>query len=141
MHFRSRTHAYNPWEHLEYMGAEIVYGTTMMKESGIWIQEAGLVVLRPGMSPRLERCVLAHEAVHCEYNDARLAPGPEHDRRERRTNTIAAMRLIPCTAWRALDGCSIREMCERLNVVPGIVKAYERCTQAPWEVLADVGAA
>lgn len=95
-----------------------------MEHSGIYVHEARVVVLRSGMSARLERCVLAHEAVHAEYGDIPRWDGEHHDADELRANLLMAHRLIGCGEWRRYNHLSVPEICDRLGVVPRVVEVY-----------------
>lgn len=95
-----------------------------MEYSGMYVHEARVVVLRTGMSARLERCVLTHEAVHAEYGDIPHWDGEHHNMIELRTDVITAHRLIGAREWRRYGHLSVPEVCDALHVVPKVVETY-----------------
>lgn len=106
------------------MGVRVTYGGRAMQHSGLYIHEARVVVLRTGMSTRLERCVLTHEAVHAEYGDVPQWDGEHHDMIELRTDVVMAHRLIGHRQWRRYGHLSVPEVCDALHVVPRVVEVY-----------------
>jgi len=64
-----------------------------------WLPWLRLIVVRDGLHPTHERCVVAHELVHVDFDDVQLAGrGPDGTRlgrrAEHRADQIAAQRLI-----------------------------------------------
>lgn len=123
-------HNYEPLAHLDHLGVSVAYGGAEMEYSGIYVHEARLVVLRGGMSERLQRCVLAHEAVHAEHGDMPQWSDEVHEAIELRTDIIAARRLISGRQWERLRHLPTSEVCERLDVVPHVVEIHRRYSGA-----------
>lgn len=83
---------YDPHTHAAALRLRVDYGDPGPGRNGLYTQ--GRIILRPGLTRRVERCVLAHEIVHAEYDD-RPTPDPVwHAKREHRADRIAAHRLI-----------------------------------------------
>lgn len=127
---------YDPLKHLDDLGVRVAYGGRGMEYSGIYSHDGRIVVLRPGMSERLERCVLTHEAVHAEYGDVPQWDGVFHQANELRADVIMANRLIGRRQWQQVKDRPVEEICERLDIVPHVVDVYERyCTHTPAAVM------
>ena len=90
---------YDPWIDLD-SRPEISLGTLKLKHgNGIWYADLGVIVLREGMTPAEQRCVLAHELAHID--NAHIRPDSDHglgahiiDRQEAEADRLAAFRLI-----------------------------------------------
>ena len=85
--------------------------------------------LRPGMTQRLERSVLAHELAHAVLGDVPSKFGLVNVKQERRADEWAATRLISLDAYREAE--MLREahapaMAHDLGVITRLVHAYQR---------------
>lgn len=74
--------------HAEDMGARIVWATDL-PERGRWVDGAGVILLRHGMTERRTLSTLAHELAHHYYRD-----GPQTPAIERRAWRWAARLLV-----------------------------------------------
>lgn len=89
--------SYDPYAHAQQLGVNIIYESPGHGRKGLYLgKRRGVptVLLRPGMSEREERSVLAHELVHVEHDDQPTADHAWGARRERRCDRVAAERLI-----------------------------------------------
>lgn len=109
-------------------------------ELGLHIIEAGgthaggyrpgenVIRLRPGMSRRATRTVLAHEIGHHLLGHRPTHFGPVLARQERSANEWAARELIPIAAYREAeylrDG-HVPSIAFELDVLPVIVESYQ----------------
>lgn len=117
---------YDPIKHLDGLGVRVVTGGRDMEYSGIYVHEGRAIILRPGMSDRLKRCVLTHEAVHAEHGDVPQWDEEHHRLVEIRTDIIMSHRLITHSQWREVQHMDIQAICDRLDVVPHVVEVYRR---------------
>lgn len=117
---------YDPYAHLEYMNVRMKYGGRRMEQSGVYYDEDRTIVLRSGMSPRLERCVLAHECCHAEHRDVSTWDDDIFDWQELRADRTAAFRLITCTGYRAVAHLPKPLQCDKLGVVPRVLNLYAK---------------
>lgn len=88
---------YDPHIDAENKGIRIIYKDPGANRLGLYvgtIHGAPIILLKPGMSARIERCVLAHEIVHAEHDDQPTYDLVWHAKRENRCDRIAAQRLI-----------------------------------------------
>lgn len=108
------------------MAVRVAIGGRDMEYSGIYVHEGRIVVLRPGLSDRLKRCVLAHEAVHAEHGDIPRWDGAHHDADELRADIVMAKRLISRRQWHEVRHLGTSEACDRLNVVPHVLDVYKK---------------
>lgn len=79
---------YDPQAHAESLGVGIVH-RPIGKDSGLWVPRYNTIFLRPGMSARHERSVLAHEVAHVTLNHSATSR-----REELSADRVAAYRLI-----------------------------------------------
>lgn len=86
--------AYDPYQHADQLGLTVHYGNPGTGLLGLYIHRRRTIILRAGLSARVERCALAHEIVHAEYEDEPTSDGAWSARREARCDRIAAERLI-----------------------------------------------
>lgn len=79
---------YDPHAHATDMGVKIVH-RPIGKETGLWVPRYNAIFLRPGMTARHERSVLAHEVAH-----ATLKHSATSRREEAAADQLAAYKLI-----------------------------------------------
>lgn len=86
---------YNPWHHVKSLGVSV--GWHPLKHSnGLWLPSKRHIVLNIRLPEWAITPILAHEAVHAEYDD----PADTGERIERRCDRVAAERLIdPMRLW------------------------------------------
>lgn len=99
-------------------------------EAGRWVPDRGLILIDSRLSPREERCTLAHELGHAFHrHPASGSSGPRADV-EAQADAFAAMLLISEAAYRraeTLVGCSHPgALAEILDVDARIVEARQR---------------
>ncbi|WP_237196938.1 ImmA/IrrE family metallo-endopeptidase [Rothia nasimurium] len=88
---------YDPYQHAHELGVTIIHTNPGPGLNGLYTGKhngAPTIHLRPGLTTREERSVLAHELVHVEHDDQPTADHAWSARRERRCDRIAAQRLI-----------------------------------------------
>lgn len=113
---------YDPWSHADALGIPVRYRPGLAWE-GLW--HHGTILLRPGLTRRVERSVLAHEIVHAEHDDQPTTDTVTHTRQERRADRIAAERLITPADLRAAQRISDDPgmWCHELDVTGWILTA------------------
>ena len=79
--------------HAETLGLRVVWAADL-PERGRWIDGAGVILIRHGMTERRTVSTLAHELAHHHYGD-----GPQTPAIERRAWRWAARLLVPCDAY------------------------------------------
>lgn len=122
-----------PDEHLQdaldALGVHIVTTPLTHGRDGEYVHGRKLIRLRPGMSARLRRSVLAHECAHAVFGDVPTRFGPVHAKQERRADEWAALRLIHLDDYRHAEhihGPHPGAIAHDLGVVRSIVEAYQR---------------
>lgn len=88
---------YDPHIDAEIKGIHITYKDPGANRLGLYIGTINgtpFIMLKPGMSARVERCVLAHEIIHAEHDDQPTCDPVWNVKRENRCDRIAAQRLI-----------------------------------------------
>lgn len=111
------------------LGVEVEYAELRPGRDGEYIHEIRRVRLRPGMSERLHRSVLAHETAHAVFGDEPSMFGPANAKQERRADEWAALRLIRHDDYRRAECIHhghAGAIAHDLGVVRGIVDAYRR---------------
>lgn len=96
---------------------------------GEYIHAQRLIRLRPGMSSRLHRSVLAHELAHAAFADVPSQFGPVNAKQERRADEWAALRLIDLADYRHLEHIHqghAGAIAFDLGVMRSIVEAFQR---------------
>jgi hypothetical protein len=96
---------------------------------GEYIHDRRLIRLRHGMTSRLHRSVLAHEAAHAVFGDVPSRFGPVNAKQERRADEWAALRLIRHEDYQRAEAIyhgHAGAMAHELGVVRSIVAAYQR---------------
>lgn len=81
---------YCPWQHATALGIQLEYRRfDNPKIIAAYSPVTDRIYIRPGLTPIVERCALAHEIVHWEHGDS-------HDgcKQELRARRISAQRLI-----------------------------------------------
>lgn len=116
------TGAYDPHEHAERLGIDVIYGR-LLTCNGLWIPDHRTIMLRPGMRALLERTVLAHEMGHvC------LGHRDDSPKHERQADRFAARHLINGDHLErvALFSPDPAQWCVELEVTPHILDIYLR---------------
>ncbi|WP_372984708.1 ImmA/IrrE family metallo-endopeptidase [Microbacterium sp.] len=82
---------YDPWAHAEILDLPVVFRDDLPDPSMVacYSAEHEAIFVRTNLHADVERCAIAHEIVHFEYNDV----GTD-DLQEERADRIAARRLI-----------------------------------------------
>jgi hypothetical protein len=82
---------YDPWVHAEDLGIPVVMNDTMPRPQMVacFSSRRNAIFVRPNLHHAVERCAIAHEIVHFEYNDIGTTR-----RQEDRADRIAAQRLV-----------------------------------------------
>lgn len=84
-------------------GIAIEYVDLPEGRDGEYLHGRKLIRLRPGMSSRLHRSVLAHELGHAAFGDVPSMFGPVAAKQERRAEEWGALRLIALEDYRSLE--------------------------------------
>lgn len=108
--------------------------TRLNGEAGRWVPAKSMILLDSRLSPREERCALAHELGHAfHHHPASGSSGPRADV-ESQADAFAAMLLIPEADYRRAEsqvGCSHPgALAEVLDVDARIVEARQRILDA-----------
>ncbi|MEV8269115.1 ImmA/IrrE family metallo-endopeptidase [Microbacterium oleivorans] len=114
---------------LHTLGIRVEYAALPSDRDGEYLHGARLIRLRPGMSARLHRSVLAHETAHAVFADTPSKFGPVNAKQERRADEWAALRLIDAESYRDAElhhRGHLGAMAQELGVVRSIVEAYQR---------------
>ena len=109
-------------------GVTIEYGRIPHGRDGDYAHDRQLIRLRPGMSARLHRSVLAHELGHAAFADVPSQFGPVHAKQERRAEEWAALVLINIDDYRHLEQIHhghAGAIAVDLGVMRSIVLAYQ----------------
>lgn len=108
-------------------GVTIAYVPLRHGIDGEYVHARRLIRLRPGMTARRHRSVLAHELGHAAHEDRPSKFGPVHAKQERRAEEWAALRLISLDDYRHVeemrDGHPGAMACD-LGVLTSIVLVY-----------------
>lgn len=123
--------SYNPWEHVEQLGLSVRHAPSL---GPLGLYECGAIWLRPDLSRRTERCVLAHEISHAINGDEPTNDVVLHARREVIADRDAARRLIPMHALEYAAQCSqdIGVWALELDVTGWILKARLKDLETQW---------
>ncbi len=84
----SRGRAYDPWEHADNLGIEVVV-RRLRTANGQWFPDHGVILISDRLRPRDQRLVLAHEIGHAE-----LAHPDDRPKHEKQADQFAARNLI-----------------------------------------------
>lgn len=112
----------------EQVGVTIDYRRLPHGRDGDYVHHRKLIRLRPGMSARLHRSVLAHELGHAAFADVPSRFGPVHAKQERRAEEWAALVLINLDDYRHLEQIHhghAGAIAVDLGVMRSIVLAYQ----------------
>lgn len=112
----------------EQAGVTIEYARLSPGRDGEYLHRRKTIRLRPGMSARLHRSVLAHELAHAAFADVPSKFGPVHAKQERRAEEWAALRLIDLDEYRHLEHIHhghAGAIALDLGVMRSIVLAYQ----------------
>jgi hypothetical protein len=112
--------AYDPFEHADRLGIDIVYGR-LRSTHGLWIPEQRTIILKTGMRALHERSILAHELGHvC------LGHRESNSRNEFLADRWAARKLIAPS--QLADIARVHhdkgQWCLELEVTPHILETY-----------------
>lgn len=110
-------------------GITIEYGRIRDGRDGEYHHARSLIRLRPGMSARKHRSVLAHELAHAAFAHVPSQFGPVHAKQERMADEWAALRLIDMHDYRHLEELHhghAGAIALDLGVLRSIVIAYQR---------------
>lgn len=129
--------SYDPLRHLLFMGVTVEY-VDGLPEPGLYYHAERRVEIRAGMSPVKERCVLAHEAAHCEYGHMPSEQWCAVQKMERLANAMAGRRLIDFHKMAELQAAGVDEktMCQELGVLPVVLRAYLWLSAPAWRLAA-----
>lgn len=115
--------AYAPHVHAMLLNLAVVYNAQLSTLLGLFIPDERTILLRPGMSARMERCVLAHELGHYYFGHRGTSA-----RNESAANAYAATLLVDPDAVADARRRFIRPDLERLareaEVTPQIMERY-----------------
>lgn len=112
--------AYDPFEHAERLGVDVVYGR-IRTANALWVPERRTIIMKRGLRRLVERTVLTHELGHvC------LGHVDDRPRHERLADRWAARHLITparlADVMRASDDPG--QWCLELDVTPHMLETY-----------------
>lgn len=122
-----RYDAYDPWDHAHQMGFRIERRTLSHPDHLAECHlEQRLILVKPGLTYRVERCEVGHENVHVEFGDLPIPEGLELRKRELRCDRIAAERLInPDRLARAMiEHADPASWCLELDITARMLRTY-----------------
>lgn len=111
------------------LGVTIEYTELSSDRDGEYEHDTRRIRLRPGMSARHHRSVLAHELAHAVFADVPSRFGPVNAKQERRADEWAALCLIDSDDYQhleAIHGGHPGAIAVDLGVMRSIVIAYQR---------------
>lgn len=116
------TTEYCPYRHAEQLGATIEYRRlSNPRIMAAYSPDTDRIYIRPGLTPVVERCALAHEIVHFEHGD-------QHStcKTEGRAKRISARRLICQTDLERLlaDTLDLQHIARELDVTVRTLTTY-----------------
>lgn len=114
---------------LHALGVRVRYVDLPHDRDGEYIHKRRLIRLRRGMSHRLHRSVLAHEAAHAVFADVPSKFGPVNGKQERRADEWAALRLIDIDDYKAAEELHqghVEAIAVELDVIVDLVEAFQR---------------
>ncbi|UCR88327.1 ImmA/IrrE family metallo-endopeptidase [Mycetocola spongiae] len=112
--------SYNPYNHAEALGVKVAH-RSLGRETGLWVPRLNTIFLRPGMSARQERSVLAHEIAHRELGHTLCTRKTEAEADRR----AAGMLLSPAKVLGALDrGASQADVAAEFGVTDRLLRAF-----------------
>lgn len=115
-----RGSAYDPWEHADQLGVEVVT-RPLRTAHGLWLPEYRTVLIHSKLRPGAQRLILAHEIGHAD-----LAHPDDRPKHERQADEYAAHNLIcpieleAAYKWAPDEGALVRE----LGVTTRLFRAY-----------------
>ena len=117
---RRRGIAYDPWEHAEELGVEVVH-RTLRTAHGLWLPEYRTILVHSRLRVGAQRLVLAHEIGHAD-----LAHPDDRPKHERQADQYAAQNLIsPAELEAAYRLCpDDRALASELGVTMRLFRAY-----------------
>lgn len=112
---------YSPFQHAEALGVEIQYRDLPPGEFGRWYNHRRLVVLRPGMRPAHEQCVLAHELGHAAYGHVSSTPKTELQADRFAASNLINFAMLMDAAEKSQNEA---EVCLELGVTVRLLRVY-----------------
>lgn len=115
---------YDPWEHAEMLGAQVVANPTLPGTMvAAYSHRHHVIFIRPNRAFAVERCAVAHELVHWEYRDVGTTNSQED-----RANRISALRLIRPRRLEEVAAVTndIGVMAIELQVTEKVMRIYAR---------------
>jgi len=115
---------YNPWEHAELLGAEIVSNMTLPDDMpAAYSHQLDVIFFRAGLPEDVEHTAITHELVHFEHKD-----DGKHASQEVRADRTTALRLIrPSRLAEELEEHGdIAEAARNMKVTEKIMRLYLR---------------
>lgn len=115
---------YDPWVHAEMLNAPVVANATLPGQMvAAYSRRRGLIFVRPNLPYSVERCAIAHELVHWEYQDVGTTNSQED-----RANRISTLRLIrpSLLEMAAATTTDIGMMAIELQVTEKVMRLYAR---------------
>jgi hypothetical protein len=112
------------------LGVSLEYASYLPDDrDGEYVHQLRTVRIRPRLSARLHRSVLAHETAHAVFGDEPTMFGPLNAKQERRADEWAALRLIHHDDYKRAEHIHhghAGAIAHELGVVRRIVEAYQR---------------
>lgn len=115
-----RGHAYDPWEHAERLGIEVVV-RRLRTANGLYFPEYGQILISDRLRLGRQRLVLAHEVGH-----AALLHHDDRPKHERQADQFAAQNLIcPDELAGLYEWCTDEsKIVAELGVTTALFRAY-----------------
>lgn len=110
-------------------GIRIEYARLRDGRDGESYIDRNLIRMRPGLSARLHRCVLAHELGHHALGHTPTRFGPVHAKQERAAEEWGALRLISIQDYRHVEEIHaghLGAMALDLGVMRSTLEAFQR---------------
>lgn len=130
---------YCPTAHLRQMGVSIEY-IEGLAVAGQYFHDERRVEIKAGLTPAVERSVMAHEAAHAELRHQPEDRWCHAIQNERMASAMAGRRLINFRKFMELKeaGVGEKEMAQELGVARGILRAYLWITAPAWQLAACI---
>jgi Zn-dependent peptidase ImmA (M78 family) len=117
---RRRGLAYDPWEHAERLGIEVVQ-RPLRTAHGLWLPDYRTILIHSRLRIGAQRLVLAHEIGHAD-----LAHRDDRPKHERQADEYAALNLIDPIELKAAYGwcADERALASEMGVTIRLFRAY-----------------
>ncbi|WP_373922201.1 ImmA/IrrE family metallo-endopeptidase [Rhodococcus sp. LW-XY12] len=115
------------------LGVTVVEGHPLRGRAGHYDDETRTIVLRPGLTRRRKRGVLAHELGHAFYRHIRSCDPYLKARQERQADEYAARLLITADEYaraEQIHGPNVRMLAYELDVTEPIILAWRNMYRA-----------